>query len=331
MPASKVDGQSGNSGPVRSDQLRLFFRKYATVIGLLLLVIMFEALKPTVFLTLQNMRNVLVAVASLGVVAAGQTVVFALNDFDMSQGSVASMVGIMTGVMMVNQHLSWPLAVLVGLGIGCAAGAFNGFMVAYVNLAAFIATLGTMTAFQGVALLYYHGNIITGLPSGYLAMGQNNIGPIPYLVIIFAGVSLIAFVVMERTSLGRRWYATGGNYDASYLAGLQVRKLRFLAFVVSGAGAALGGMMLAARLAQDTPTMGAALTLNVVAAVFLGMTAFKECLPNMAGTVVGALFLGVLINGLAINYVNSFVQEIITGGVVIGSVALAGLMKKDRA
>ena len=110
----------------RSDRLRLFLRTYATVIGLLGLVLVFGALKPTIFLTIVNLRNILVGVAVTAVAATGQTCVFALNDFDMSMGSTSSMTGMITGVLMVNQHLPWPLAVVVGLGIGCAAGCING-------------------------------------------------------------------------------------------------------------------------------------------------------------------------------------------------------------
>jgi ribose transport system permease protein len=295
------------------------------------LIILFGALKPGEFLNFLNLRNILVSMAVVGVVAAGQTVVFALNDFDMSVGSTMSMVGIIVASLMAHQHLSWPLSFVIGLAVGCAAGAFNGVAIAYGNLHPFITTMGTMTAYRGIAYLYGHGSVIQGLPKGFLKMGQGKVGPIPNVVIIVVGISVVAFFVMERTTLGRRWYAVGGNYAAAYLAGIRVRRLRFLAFVACGAAAALGGMMLAGRIGSAHPLMGDPYTLNAITAVFLGMTAFKEGLPNMGGTVVGALFVAILVDGLAVNSVNDYIQQIITGAVVIGAIALAGLSKRQRA
>ena len=312
------------------DRTRLFLRRFATLVGLVLLIVMFAALKPSIFLSVGNIRNILVAVAVGGVVAAGQMVVFSLNDFDMSMGSNASMTAIIIGVMMTKHSIPWPVGIIMGLVIGAFAGAFNGVMVSYVNLNPFIATMGTLTAYQGVAYVFNNGATVFDTPIGFNAIGQDSIGPVPYLVIILVVVCIIAYFVMERTTLGRRWYAAGGNYDASYLAGIRVRRLRFLAFVVSGVASALGGLMLMSRLGAAEPTMGSALTLNAVAAVFLGMTAFKEGVPNPAGTVVGVLFLGVLLNGLNLNHVSSYLQQVVTGMVIVGSVALAGLMKKQR-
>ena len=312
------------------DRTRLFLRRFATLVGLVLLIVMFAALKPSIFLSVGNIRNILVAVAVGGVVAAGQMVVFSLNDFDMSMGSNASMTAIIIGVMMTKHSIPWPVGIIMGLVIGAFAGAFNGVMVSYVNLNPFIATMGTLTAYQGVAYVFNNGATVFDTPIGFNAIGQDSIGPVPYLVIILVVVCIIAYFVMERTTLGRRWYAAGGNYDASYLAGIRVRRLRFLAFVVSGVASALGGLMLMSRLGAAEPTMGSALTLNAVAAVFLGMTAFKEGVPNPAGTVVGGLFLGVLLNGLNLNHVSSYLQQVVTGMVIVGSVALAGLMKKQR-
>jgi len=312
------------------DRIRLFLRRFATLVGLILLIIMFAVLKPSIFISVQNIRNILVAVAVGGVVACGQMVVFSLNDFDMSMGSNASMTAIIIGVMMTKHSIPWPVGILMGLVIGGLAGAFNGAMVSYVNLNPFIATMGTLTAYQGVAYVFNNGATVFDTPKGFNAIGQDSIGPVPYLVIILVVVCIIAYFVMERTTLGRRWYAAGGNYDASYLAGIRVRRLRFLAFVVSGVASALGGLMLMSRLGAAEPTMGSALTLNAVAAVFLGMTAFKEGVPNPAGTVVGVLFLGVLLNGLNLNHVSSYLQQVVTGMVIVGSVALAGLMKKQR-
>jgi len=329
-PALDIDEEGGRSRATVGDRLRSVTRKYATLIGLLVVVLLFTVLKPKVFLTIGNLRGILVAVAVLGVAAVGQTVVFALNDFDLSVGSVADLSGTVVASLMVFHHMPWPAAIAVGLLIGCACGAFNGFFVAYVNLNPFVVTLGTLTSFAGLSYLYNHSVAISGFSKGFLEIGNGRIGPVPVSVIVLAVVAFIAFWVMERTTIGRRWYAVGGNYDASYLAGVRVRRLRFLAFVACGGCAALAGMVVASQLSISTATSGDYLMLQSLAAVFLGMTAFKESMANIAGTIVGVLFLGVMVDGMAIQYVNSYVQQIVTGVVVIGSVALARIVRRQR-
>ena len=313
------------------DRIRLFFRRYATVVGLVLLIILFGILTPKSFLTFLNLRIIFEA-ASVGlVIGVGQTVVFCLNDFDMSQGSTASMVGIISSTLLVHQHVPVFVAVILGLLAGALGGAFNGLLVAYGNLSAFIATMGTLTVYKGIAYLWGNGYTVYGMPKGFVAIGQKHILNIPISVYIMIGVFILALFVLERTTLGRRWYAVGWNYDAAYLSGVRVRRIRFLAFVVAGICSAIAGIMLAARLGSATPLLGDPQTLNAVAAVFLGMTAFREGRPHILGTLTGVLLLNVLLNGLAIMGVNANYQQLMTGGVIIGAVALAGLSKKQRA
>ena len=322
---SKRDVETG----AESRLVRLV-KRYATVIGLVLAILLFFGTKPTTFLTPDNIRNILVAVAVGGVVAVGQTFVFALFDFDMSQGSTAEVVGVICCALMAREHV--PVAVVVPLFLvaGAMCGAINGFLVAYVNLNPFITTMGTLTAFQGVSFIWTRNEAVSGIPKSFINLGNKGIGPVPYLVIIMVVIAVLGYFLMERTVLGRRWYAAGGNREASFLAGLDVRRLRFLAFVACGTMSGLGALMLSARLAEATQTMGDALTLNAISAVFLGMTAFKDGLPNIAGTIVGVLFMGVLVNGMAINYVNSYIQLVVTGFVVIAAVGLAGLLTRKR-
>jgi ribose transport system permease protein len=147
-------------------------------------------------------------------------------------------------------------------------------------------------------------------------------------VIISIAIVAIGYVVMERTTIGRRWYSLGGNREASFLSGISVRKLRFWAFVVSGAGCGLAGILLVGRVASAHPTAGAPYLMNSLAAGFLGMTAFRNGQANIAGTFVGVLILGVLSNGLDITNVNSYVKNIVIGVVIIAAVLAAALARK---
>ena len=229
-PALDVDEEGGRSRAAVSDRLRLFFRKYATLIGLVVLVLLFTALKPKVFLTVGNVRNILVAVAVLGVAAVGQTVVFALNDFDMSVGSVADE----WHCRREPNGLS-PRAVACGhcrraahrLRLRC----FQWVLGRLRESQSFRSHHGNVDPFAGLSYLYNHSVAITGFSKGFLEIGKGRIGPVPVSVIVLRVVAVIAYFVMERTTVGRRWYAVGGNYDASYLAGIRVKRLRLLAFV----------------------------------------------------------------------------------------------------
>jgi len=231
---------------------------------------------------------------------------------------------------MVKDHVSVPVAILIGLAIGAAAGLLNGVMTAYVNISAFIATLSTGIIFGGIAFIVNQGATVFTIPQSFVRIGQGRFGPVPVAVTVTVVLCIIMYFVMARTTLGRWWYATGGNYDASYLAGLRVRRLRLLAYIASAMGGALGGILLVSRLASAAPNQGDAFTLTSITAVFLGMTAFKEGQPNIAGTVVGVLFLGVLTNGLNLVNVSTYDQLVITGTVTLLAVALSGAAKKRR-
>src|SRR5690606_3844496 len=160
---------------------------------------------------------------------------------------------------------------------------------------------------------------------GFLVLGQGSLGPVPVPVVIMAGAMAAAWLVLTQTTTGRRWYAVGGNPEAAFLAGVNVRRLRFAAFVLSGLGAALAGIVLTSRLASAHPLAGEPFMLNAIAAVFLGMTMFKDGLPNVPGSLVGVLILGVLSNGLNILQVNTYIQDVLTGAIIVAAVLVSRL------
>jgi len=331
MNAQSETDREGESPKVSTHRTRRFLRRFATLFALAAIVLLFAALKPTIFLTVTNIRNVLLAAAVGGVVAVAQTVVMTLGDFDLSVGSNADMVGMVLGLLMVKGHVTPVVGVVIGLAIGALCGLVNGILVSYVNISAFIATLGTLTMFGGMALLLNDGHTIFGFPVSFNSIGQGKVGPIPIPVIILIVVCMVMYFVMARTTLGRWWYAVGGNGDASYLAGLRVKRLRLLAFVACGLGAALGGILLTARLSSANPTSAEGMMIQSITAVFIGMTAFKDGQPNIAGTVVGILILGVLTNGMNLTHVDSYTQMVITGAVTVLAVSLSGVAKSRRA
>lgn len=300
-----------------------------TLLGLFALIVLFSVLRPSIFATPTNLRNILEQIAVLALVASVQTVVMVVGDFDLSVGSLASLVGVVVAKQLVS-GMSPVTAIAIALAIGLLAGALNGFLVAYLGLSAFIATLGTMTVFTGLALMASGGTTIFGLPEGFVNIGQGRWGAIPVPVVIAVVVGLLVWFLLAKTVVGRSWYAVGGNAEAARLSGVKTAKVRFYAFLVSGAGTALAGVVLAARLASGHPSAGDPLMLSSIAAVFLGMTLSRAGVPTLGGTAVGLGIVGVLSNGLNILEVNSYVQQVLTGFIIILAVSLSRLAKRQR-
>ncbi len=303
---------------------------YGTLLGLLVLIITFTALESRgIFLTTGNFTNILEQIAILAMVASVQTVVMVVGDFDLSVGTLASLVGVITAQLLVG-GMSVPAAVAVGLLVGLLAGALNGFLVAYLGLSAFIATLATMTSFSGLALLVANGATVFGLPPSFVAIGQSRLGPVPMPVVIAVALAVLVWFILTRTVLGRQWYAVGGNTEAARLSGVNTQLVRFAAFLVSGFGSALAGVVLTARLASGHPSAGDPMMLMSIAAVFLGVTLSRAGQPILGGTAVGLMIVGVLNNGLNLLQVNSYVQQVLTGLIIVLAVSGSRFSRRRR-
>jgi ribose transport system permease protein len=305
-----------------------WLRTYGTFFGFVIMVAVFAALRPTIFLSLNNLRNITEQVAILAIVAGGMTIVMAAGDFDLSVGTLASLCGVIVADLLIKGLDVGP-SIAIALTVGAVAGAFNGLLVAYAGLSAFVATLATMTAYRGLSLWYTGGStLFYGLNEAFRPIGQGATGSIPNAVLIMVGVLVLAWFLLEQTTLGRRLYAIGGNAEAAFLAGINVRLLRMVAFVCSGIGAAIAGIVLTSRLFSAHPTAGEPLMLNAIAAVFLGMTMFREGEAHVPGALFGVLILGVLSNGLNILQVNSYLQIVLTGVIIILAVLVSGLARR---
>jgi ribose transport system permease protein len=316
----------------------LTLRRAGTLIGFLAIIVYFSLTIPNTFLTLPNWLNISQQVSMLAVVAFTMTVVMVMGDFDLSVGSMASLAGIIAAIFFRAEQ---PIlvGVVVALAVGLLGGIINGVLVSYVGITPFVATLGTLTMFSGTALLVSGGETIFGraIPEtfGDFARAGIPIGMVGERVLVFPNLTILAllvllliWIVLEQTPFGRRLYAIGGNAEAARLGGVRVRRLRLFAFMITGIGAAVGGLMLASRVASANPTQGAGLMLDAIAAVFLGMTMSEEGEPHVLGTLLGVLILGVLDNGLTQMRVDSYVREILIGAIIVGAVTFSSLSKR---
>ena len=312
-----------------------FLRRYGTLIGFALILAFFAARLPDTFLTARNWLNISQQVSMLMVVAAGMTVVMVMGDFDLSVGSTASLAGIVAALLFTFGYPVWA-AIGIALLVGLLGGLFNGLLVSFIGILPFVATLATLTMFSGVAFVVSGGKTISGraIPEDFGNFARDGIalGPVtvPNLTIVAVVVVGLVWVLLEQTTFGRRLYAIGGNIEAAHLSGVRVRRLKLIAFALTGLTAAGAGLLYASRVASANPTQGSGLMLNAIAATFLGMTMSEQGEPRVLATVMGVLILGVLDNGLTQMSVDSYVRQVLVGAIIVLAVAASSISKNAR-
>lgn len=316
-------------GPGRISRAGKTLLQGGTVVALVALIVFFFAMRPDVFLTFVNVKNILFQVSILAIIAGAQTLVMVVGDFDLSVGATSSLAGAVAASLMLTGVPIWT-AILVALVVGLLVGLVNGVLIAYVNLSAFVATLATMTSVVGLAYLVTKGTTLFSLPPEFNGLGQGRLFEIPMPVYIAVVISAILWVVLRFTTIGRGWHAVGGNVEVSRLSGVNVRRARMLAFTFAGLISAVGGILLAARLGSASAVQGSDNMMFSVAAVFLGMTVIKSGRANLVGTMVGVAIIGVMSNGLNILGVNAYVQQVVTGLIIIAAVTLSSLRTRGR-
>ncbi len=325
------------TGPRRqrstSDRLIDFVSRYGTIVSLVACIAIFSLLKPDVFATSQNFFNVLNQVSILGIIALGLTVALVQGLFDLSLAAMATLGGFLACKWLSEGTISSPvLAVLAVLGLALLIGAFNGVVVAYGGVSAFIATLAVGSILTGLVLgVSDSQTILSGIPDGFLIMGQGEMGPIPMPVVFFAIVALVLYVFLEQTQVGRHMYAIGGNAETARLSGIPVKRYALMALAISAACAALGGMIVAANLGVGRPQgVGETYLLDSFAAAFIGASTLRPGRFHIIGTVIGVLLIGVINNGLSIMGVETFWQYAVRGMILLLAVFAASFLGMRR-
>lgn len=273
------------------------------------------------FFTVNNILNVLRQVSINTIIAGGMTLVILTGGIDLSVGSVlAFSAALMAGLVAGGAPPA--MAVLTGLGAGAILGLVNGLLVTRGRVAPFVATLATMTIARGLTLVYTEGRPITGLPASLRALGTAYLGPIPVPIILMAVVVGLVYLVLAHTPFGRFLYAVGSNEEAARFAGIAVGRVKLWAYTLGGLAAALAGAILTGRLNSAQPTAGGGFELDAIAAVVLGGTSLSGGQGGVLGTVVGALIIGILDNGLNLLNVSSFYQQVAKGAVILLAVLI---------
>ncbi|SEQ74579.1 ribose transport system permease protein [Faunimonas pinastri] len=268
------------------------------------------------FFSVANLTNVMRQVSINAIVAVGMTFVILTGGIDLSVGAVMALAGTIAAGMMVH-GFEPVLALVVGLGVGFGFGLFNGLLVAYARMPPIIVTLATMGVARGLALMYSGGYPISGLPKWMRFFGNGAVWGVQTPIIITLVVYLVAWVVLERAPFGRYVYAIGGNETATRLSGIKVGRAKLIVYAVSGLTAAIAAIVLTSRLMSGQPNAGIGFELDAIAAVVLGGTAIAGGRGSVIGTLIGALLLGVLNNGLNMMGLDPYVQNVIKGGIIL--------------
>ena len=303
-------------------------RQFGTLIGLLGLSIVLWVLTPY-FLTVSNLLNVAQQTSINAIIAVGMTFVIITAGIDLSVGSIVAFSGVVLASAL-QAAVPLPIAILIGLVVGAFCGLVNGVLITYGRLPPFISTLGMMSVARGAALLYTGGRPISGFSSGFRYLATGEILHIPVPVIIMVLVYVIAHVVLTRTKLGRYAYAIGGNEEAAVLSGVNVKFYKAMVYGLSGMMAGLASIILTARLNSAQPIAGIMYELDAIAATVIGGTSLMGGEGRVIGTLIGALIMGVLRNGLNLLGVSSFVQQTVIGSVIIIAVLMDMALKKQR-
>ncbi len=287
-----------------------------TLIGFFILCIFFSIVSGE-FLTGSNISNIVRQVSINGILAVGMTFVILTGGIDLSVGSVMAFTGTIMVGMMVNMGLPPVAAVVIGAILGAVIGYINGTFVAYARIPSIIVTLAMMEIARGAALLYTGGYPLSGLPTSYSFIGRGYLfGVIPMPALIMIGVFIVAYIILNHLPLGRYIYAIGGNEEAVRLSGVKVKRIKAIVYLISGITASISGLIMTSRLASGQPTAGDGYELDAIAAVVLGGTSIAGGRGHIFGTLLGALLLGVLSNGLNLMGVSPYVQRVLKGAII---------------
>jgi inositol transport system permease protein len=323
---------------------RALLGRFAPVIFLVVLMVIFAVLEPR-FLSPLNLFNVMRQISITGLIAIGMTFVILTAGIDLSVGSVVALAGLAAAVVAKGgaenrftldatgaaaAGYGWFAAMLAATLVGTLCGWIQGIGITRLRVPPFVVTLGGLSAFRGAALLIAGGGPLSGFSESYVWWGQGRIGPVPIPVILFLTAAIIAHVVLRYTRYGRQVYAVGGNPEAARLSGVDVKRVLLSVYVIIGLVAGFAGFVLSARLNSSEAVAGIGYELTVIASVVIGGTSLFGGTGTIFGTVIGSMLIGVLINGLVLMNISSYIQQIIIGIITVLAVAFDQFAKKRR-
>jgi ribose transport system permease protein len=291
---------------------------YIIVLAILIECVVFAGLAEA-FLSLDNLINIALSVAVIGILAVGMTFVILTGGIDLSIGSVVALAGVL-GALATLKTGSVALGFTVALAVGVLCGVFTGFFTAYLKVPPFVVTLAVLTIARGLAFILAEGRSIGDLPAGFAWFGKTSVLGIPLSVVAMLATFAVGWFVLAHTRFGRYVYAVGGNAEASFLAGINVKSITFWVYVLNGLLVGVAAVTLASRLGAGVPNSGLQYELDVIAAVVVGGTSLTGGKGSVTATLFGTIFIAVLNNGLNLAGIDPYLQKIALGAVILVAV-----------
>ncbi|NLJ50482.1 MAG: ABC transporter permease [Candidatus Atribacteria bacterium] len=307
----------------------IFWDKIGILLVFIVVCVIFGILNPVFFNPL-NIINVIRQVSIIGVMAVGMTLVILLGLIDLSVGSIVAFAGIIAAGFQVKWGGNFFLSLVIPLLVGAGIGYFNGYVSTKGGIHPFIVTLGSMSIFRGATLLIAQGKPISGMSPAFRFIGAGMIGPIPFPVILFLGCVIIFGIMLKRTVFGRYIYAIGGNQEAALLSGIMVDRVKILTYTILGALSGLSALILTSRLNSGELVAGQGYELDVIASVVIGGTSMMGGEGGVYGTLIGALLIGVISNGLNLLGVQPYWQMMVKGTIIILAVLMDRMKRRFR-
>lgn len=330
LGADRMNGvaEGPTAGPLRLSSRRVI-ANYGIILVLLLLILVFTALSPS-FLSVPTMINIARQIATVGICAVGVTIVMISGGIDFSIGSLLALVNIVCAKLIVDYSISPAVAVLIGLLMAIIIGFINAFWITVVDIPPLITTLGMMTSMRGLAYVLSGGHAIRGFGDGFRSLGRGSIGFVPVPVIVMGVVFILGWLFLTRTRYGRFVYGMGSSEEAARSSGVDVVKMKFLVYGISGFLAAVAGVLLLSRLNTGLPKTGTGLEMEVVTAVVLGGVSIYGGKGSIFGVFVGVIIMGVLTTGMTYLNVTEYVQLFVRGLVLLLAIGFDNLSKKAK-
>lgn len=302
-----------------------------TAIGVvLLLMIIIASVASPYFLDMYNLQSLIRDLAFIGMIGIAQSLLLLIGELDLSVGKIASLCGILAGMMMVNYGINPWLALALALLLGLVFGCINGLIITKLRLNSMVATIGMQGVYGGINLVLTKGKAITGIPEDIYILGKGNLGPVPFPFVFCVGVLILILFMVKKTKTGRYIYAIGNSREAAKILGIKVDKIRVMIYAIVGLISSLAGILYVARLGSSQSAIGENWPMNSIAASVIGGVSLTGGIGNPAGALIGAAIISIIQNMIMLFGVNVYWQSAVSGIVVVIAISFSSISEIMR-
>ena len=314
---------------MNKDKFRMFMGKYGIAVILFIMMMIIGVVEPA-FRSVNNLMNVATQVSINAMVAYGICLALTTGGIDLSVGSQLALVSCILGTLIANKGMSVPVAIIIALVVSTAWGALNGFLIAKFDMFPFVVTLSTQLVIRGLAQVISGGKAISITDDGFKAIYSTKIGPLPFPILILILVTIIMYILLHWTKLGRCIFAVGDNVNAAIASGVSVMKTKVSVYAISGFLAGVAGIIFTAKTATGQANIGVGYETDAIAACVLGGTSFSGGIATIPGVSIGIFIIGFMYNGMNLIGIDSYYQSMTKGAVIILAILFDKIMNKKK-